>query len=193
MAKGTKVAASSTKHPDRTSGASDRPSDAAVEVLEHALTRVARAILRLGVPPHALRAGEQIDRSGYWVLMRLDESQSPVRLSDLAGLLELDLSTVSRQTRHLVDAGLVVRESDPGDGRACLLSLSERGRSVLDAVRDARRHALGAALGGWPDDDRVAIATALSKLADDLAAGPQVPAGHATTPPATPIAGAPGS
>ena len=150
-------------------------TDSAVEVLEHALTRVARAILRLGVPPDALRDGEQIDRSGYWALVRLEESPGQVRLSDLAGLLGLDLSTVSRQVRHLVDAGLVTRESDPADGRACLLGLSPRGRSVLDAVRDARRHVLARALVEWTGDDRVAIAAALSKLADDLASrdGPQ--------------------
>ena len=141
---------------------------AAVDVLEHALTRVGRAILRLRVPPHVLGEGVQIDRSGYWALVRLDESGGPVRLSDLAVLLELDLSTVSRQTRHLVEAGLVVRAADPDDGRACLLSLSDRGRAVLDAVREARRDALSAALGAWPDDERISIATALSRLADDL-------------------------
>ncbi len=142
--------------------------EAAVDMLEHALTRVARAILRLGVPPHALRKGEQIDRSGYWALVRLDESSGQVRLSDLAGLLDLDLSTVSRQVRHLVDAGLVTRRPDPLDGRACLVGLSPRGRSVLEAVRDARRDVLADALVGWSEGDRVAIASALFKLANDL-------------------------
>ena len=160
---------SGAAHSERTSGGSS-PTAAAAEVLEHALTRVARAILRLRVPSHVLEEGEQIDRSGYWALVRLDESAEPVRLSDLAALLELDLSTVSRQTRHLVDAGLVVRDPDPDDGRACLLSLSPRGRSVLDAVREARRNALSAALGSWPNEERVAIATSLSRLADDLQA-----------------------
>jgi len=160
---------SGTAHREHASGAPS-PTAAAAEVLEHALTRVARAILRLRVPSHVLEEGEQIDRSGYWALVRLDESPEPVRLSDLAALLELDLSTVSRQTRHLVDAGLVVRDPDPDDGRACLLSLSRRGRSVLDAVREARRNALSAALSSWPSEERAAIATALSRLADDLQA-----------------------
>jgi DNA-binding MarR family transcriptional regulator len=155
--------------------ASDRRTEAAVEALEHALTRVARAVLRLGVPPHALGEGEQIDRAGYWALVRLDEATDAVRLSDLAALLELDLSTVSRQIRHLVDSGLVIRESDPVDGRACLLSLSPRGRSVLDAVRDARCQVLQAALGEWRGEERAEIAAALTRLADDLQ-----PAGHAS-------------
>jgi len=146
-------------------------TDTAADELELALTRVARAVLRLGVPAQALGEGEHVDRSGYWVLFRLDESGGSVRLSDLASLLELDLSTVSRQVRHLVDSGLVTRESDPVDGRACLLGLSDRGRSVLDAVREARREVLRSALVGWHGDERVAIAEALARLADDLQRG----------------------
>ncbi|MHB8593804.1 MAG: MarR family winged helix-turn-helix transcriptional regulator, partial [Acidimicrobiales bacterium] len=120
--------------PRATAGADD-----AVETLERALTEVARSILRMGVPPDALGEGEHVDRSGYWAMARLDEAAGPVRISDLAVTLDLDLSTVSRQVRHLVDTGLVTREADPGDGRACLVGLSDRGRAVLDAVRAARR------------------------------------------------------
>jgi DNA-binding MarR family transcriptional regulator len=95
----------------------------------------------------------------------------------------MDRCAVSRQTRHLVDAGLVTREPDPDDGRACLLSLSLRGRTVLDAVREARCEALGAALGAWPENERVAIADALSRLADDLQASAHgVPMGGAAPP-----------
>ena len=132
------------------------------------MTLVARAILRLGVPAPALRQGEHVDRAGYWVLYRLAECGDTVHLSHLAALLELDLSTVSRQVRPLVEAGLVTRGSDPADGRACLLGLSERGRSVLEAVRRARRDALWEAVRAWPESDRSAIAGALTRLAADL-------------------------
>ena len=159
------------------------PGDSAIDELERALTGVARTILRLGVPPQALRDGEQIDRSGYWALVRLDESPAPVRLSDLATSLELDLSTVSRQVRNLVRTGLVTREPDPLDGRACLLSLSGRGRAVLDAVREARREALRHATLQWGPDERATIAAALARLAYDLHdASPWGPGGEAWRP-----------
>jgi len=145
-------------------------ADRAVEELEHGLISVARTILRMGIPAQALGEGEHIDRSGYWMLTRLDESAVPLRLSDLAGLLELDLSTVSRQARHLVDGGLILRVADPADGRACLVSVSARGRGVLEAVREARHDVLRAALAGWPPAARAALATSLARLADDLGA-----------------------
>jgi DNA-binding MarR family transcriptional regulator len=141
-----------------------------VEDLERALFSVARSILRMGIPSHALRAGEHIDRAGYWLLTRLDESTTPVRLSDLAALLELDLSTVSRQARQLVDGGLVTRVADAVDGRACRLSVSDRGRAVLEAVRDSRHEVLRRALHGWAPTDRATLADALARLATDIQA-----------------------
>ncbi|MHB8681207.1 MAG: MarR family winged helix-turn-helix transcriptional regulator [Acidimicrobiales bacterium] len=146
-------------------------ADDPVETLERALTVVGRAILRMSVPPEALGEGEHVDRSGYWALVRLDEASGPVRMSDLAGSLELDLSTVSRQVRHLVDTGLVTREPDPDDGRACLVGLSERGRAALDAVRAARREALAQTLAEWDDAERTALARGLRRLAAGMQAG----------------------
>jgi DNA-binding MarR family transcriptional regulator len=143
-----------------------------VEQLEGALFGVARTILRLGIPAHALRPGEHIDRSAYWMLKRLDESADPLRLSDLAGLLELDLSTVSRQARQLVDGGMMTRVADPFDGRACRVSVSERGREVLGAVSDARHDMLRQAMAVWQPDERAALAAALTRLAQDMQSAP---------------------
>jgi DNA-binding MarR family transcriptional regulator len=125
-------------------------------------------MLRMPVPPEALAEGEHVDRSGYWALVRLDEAVGPVRLSDLAMSLELDLSTVSRQVRQLVDTGLVTRHADPDDGRAALLSLSARGCQVLQAVRSARRDMLARTLSGWSTADRQQLAAVVTRLAAEM-------------------------
>ena len=135
--------------------------------LERALTLVARSILRLQVPQHVLRDGESVDKAGYWLLVRLSE-QGPIRLSELAGSVELDLSTVSRQVRDLVASGLLTKDPDPLDGRASLLGLSARGAAVLEAVSDARRQARAEALADWSDDERSTLAHSLFRLADGL-------------------------
>ncbi len=142
---------------------------AVLDRLERALTHVARAMLRLGVPAEALTEGERVERAGYWAMVRLDETGEPVRLSELACSLELDLSTVSRQVRHLVEAGLVDRHADPDDGRAALVTLSERGRGVLEAVRVARREVLGRTLAAWKASERQTLTAAVQRLADDVA------------------------
>ena len=140
------------------------------DTLERSLTEVARAILRMPVPAHVLGEGERVDRSQYWALVRLGEAPSPLRLSDLAAALELDLSTVSRQVRQLVDTGLVTREADPVDGRACLVALSDKGHAVLDAVRSARSDVLRRSMADWSDSERAALADGVERLARDLQA-----------------------
>jgi len=135
--------------------------------LERSLTQVARSILRLEVPRSELAEGESVDRAGYWLLVRLS-SQAPVRLSELADTVELDLSTVSRQMRDLVAIGLVAKVPDPLDGRASLLSLSERGWAVLEAVSEARRQALAEVINDWSDDERTALTRGLVRLEEGL-------------------------
>ncbi len=135
--------------------------------LERALTQVARAILRLEVPRSELTEGESVDRAGYWLLVRLSR-EAPMRLSELAETVELDLSTVSRQMRDLVAIGLVVKVPDPDDGRASLLSMSQRGWAVLEAVSEARRQALAEVISDWSDEERTALTRGLVRLEDGL-------------------------
>ncbi|MGA2837551.1 MAG: MarR family transcriptional regulator [Acidimicrobiales bacterium] len=135
--------------------------------LERSLTQVARAILRLEVPRSALPDGVSINRSGYWLLVRVSET-APARLSDVAEDVDLDLSTVSRQVRALVDAGLITRVPDPADGRAALLSLTEQGAAALEGVSESRRRALAEAIAGWTDEERNALASGLLRLGSGL-------------------------
>ncbi len=87
-----------------------------------------------------------------------------MRLSELADTVELDLSTVSRQMRDLVAIGLVVKVPDPNDGRASLLSLSDRGWAVLETVSEARRQALAEVIADWSDEERTALTRGLVRL-----------------------------
>jgi len=135
--------------------------------LERALTQVARAILHLGVPQQALGEGRALDRSGYWLMVRVSEN-GPIRLSDLAEAVELDLSTVSRQMRDLVEGGLITKVPDPHDGRASFLSLSARGAAVLESVSESRREALADALTDWTEEERATLAAELFRLASGL-------------------------
>jgi DNA-binding MarR family transcriptional regulator len=131
--------------------------------LERSITQVARAILRLSVPEASVPGGVTVDKAGYWLLVRTSEL-APVRLSELADSVELDLSTVSRQVRDLVGAGLLDRAPDPADGRATLVSLTAQGLAVLDAVSEARRTVLDEAVADWSPEERQALADGLTRL-----------------------------
>jgi len=155
----------------------DRPSGAPARVsagLERSFTQVARTFLRLDIPTDALPDGTSISRTGYWLLVRLSDT-GPIRLSDLAGTVELDLSTISRQIRDLVADGLIARTPDPADGRAALLSLTEPGIAVLEAVSESRRRMLALAIADWTDEERNALASGLLRLASGLQSARDLP------------------
>jgi len=114
-------------------------------------------------------SGTRLDRSAYGLLHAVDTA-GPLRLSELAQLLGVEPSTVSRQVKELARAGLLARASDPADGRAHHLALTAAGRRSLVRVRAARDQVAGAILAGWADEDVAVLAGLLSRLAADLAA-----------------------
>ncbi len=136
--------------------------------LEVALFAAARRLAKAGG-----EAPKGLDRGGYWVLAKL-ASLAPIRLSDLSAALELDPSTVSRHVKTLWHAGLVGRESDPGDRRAALLTPTDAGREALEASRRLRLQALADAMAGWPEAERTLLVELLERLVaeGDRAEGP---------------------
>ena len=111
---------------------------------------------------------DPVDRSAIIILARLDE-HGALRLSDLAGDLCLDVSTMSRHARTLEERGYITREGDPDDGRAVRLTLAEPGRAVLAGAHENRRAWLEASLADWSDEERDQLTTMLTRLTAALA------------------------
>lgn len=96
-------------------------------------------------------------------------SCGPRRATDLAAETMLDLSTVSRQIRSLIDRGLVERHPDPEDRRGALLSASPAGLLAFEHYRDQRNQKLARILEDWPAEDRHQLVRLFGRLNDDLA------------------------
>jgi len=97
------------------------------------------------------------DRSALLLLWPLLH-EGPMRLRDLAEAKGADASTVSRQAAQLVTSGLVRREVDTTDRRACVLALTDDGREACRHMTESRREAIEEALRHW-SDARVAAFT----------------------------------
>jgi DNA-binding MarR family transcriptional regulator len=144
--------------------------DADYDVIEQAVGR----ILRQSRTPRfgdAIRdrAGVKLDRASYGVLARLG-TLAPIRLSDLAQELGVDVSTVSRQVQALEQKGLVAREPDPDDGRAVLLQLTRKGKAVRAKMQAAWQETIAGLLGDWKPADISVFATLLDRFASNLEA-----------------------
>lgn len=143
-------------------------SATAIADFADALSRV----VRLGGLPRfaehvAARAGIHLDRSAYVLLASL-VAQQPSRIGELAELLSLDVSTVSRQVHALEEAGLARREPLPADRRGSLLVATEAGAVAVAAQRHARRELFAQLLADTPDEELETVARLLHRLADRL-------------------------
>ena len=94
----------------------------------------------------------------------------PARLSSLASVMCLDLSTVSRQVPALEKHGWVARTRDPGDHRAQLLELTPAGHDMLQAVRRSRAEVLTRLLPDWSSTEMRQFAAQLARFNDDVTA-----------------------
>jgi DNA-binding MarR family transcriptional regulator len=113
------------------------------------------------------RAGVDLERSGWILLARIDELE-PVRLSDVAAAVGIEISTASRQVARLVERGFVERATDPKDGRAVVHRLTPDGRDALGRIRRARREWLEEVLAGFDGAECDALAGLFERLVDEV-------------------------
>ena len=96
----------------------------------------------------------------------------PLRVSDVAARLHVDLSVASRQVAALDRAGHVTRTPDGDDRRALIVALTDGGRAVLQDTHRRMVDAFGAALAGWSDTEITALTAGLSRLRNDFETTP---------------------
>jgi DNA-binding MarR family transcriptional regulator len=92
----------------------------------------------------------------------------PIRVSDVATRLSVDLSVASRQLTALVKAGYVTSETDGDDGRAMLLTTTDAGRHALKESHRRMVHVFQGALADWTETDVTALSDALARLRADF-------------------------
>ncbi len=117
----------------RNVSASDVPGDHdVVLLLEACAARLGDDVLAQVRADH----GDDVRfRDGYVFQHLLD---GPKSISELADRLGVTQQAMSKQVGDLLRRELVVKHRDPKDGRAWLVSLSDRGLGVIEAGRRAR-------------------------------------------------------
>ncbi len=120
----------------------------------------------------ARRVHPDMDAAGYALISQIElgtASGGPgVRASDVAQVLGLDKSTVSRGITQLENLGLIERLGDPDDGRARLLRLTAIGAESFGAMRTQRQTEFRAILDRWNPTDLADLGRLLSRLNTDL-------------------------
>lgn len=95
-------------------------------------------------------------------------TEGPQRTSAVSSILHAEISTISRQISALVQRGLIERQADPDDGRACLLTPTEKGRNAFDCSRIALGRWLFTMVRDWESSETEQLITLLDRLSASL-------------------------
>jgi DNA-binding MarR family transcriptional regulator len=122
-------------------------------------------MVRRDIERHALA---ELGTQGFTALAVV-QVHGPLRVSDVAQRLGVDLSVASRQLAALAAEGYVERREDTRDRRAQMVAVTSSGRRVL---RESHRRMVAAfthVLGDWSDADVDALTSGLERLREDFA------------------------
>ncbi len=136
--------------------------DTEIRNLEHEFTLLLGHIRR-SFRENAHRVSPGMLPGTYKVLTFL-ASDGPVTASEIAEKFMLDKGHVSRMIKDLDDRKLVLRDTNPSDKRAFLLSVSEFGRDRLNVARRPTRDGLATALAGFDPEDIATTSRVLNAL-----------------------------
>lgn len=96
-------------------------------------------------------------------LARLERS-GPHRLCELHGPEGVSQPAMTQLITRLEREGLASRGSDPEDGRAVVVTVTDEGRAAVARRREGRARALSALLRQLPADEHAALLAALPAL-----------------------------
>lgn len=91
-----------------------------------------------------------------------------ISLIELADLLGLDKSTMSRTINNLVDAGLVKREIDSENRRYISIQLTDKGTEVFKSIEDSMRGYYSTIYKSIPEDKRMQVLESLEILVKSI-------------------------
>ena len=126
-----------------------------------------------------LEAAHGLPLSSYEVLMHLaDADGQRMRMSDLADMVILSRSGLTRLVDRLEREGLIARESCPSDARGSYATLTTAGRRKLDAARAT--HLAGVRslfLAHFSAEEQEVLGAAWERVLPGVGAAPGAPCG----------------
>jgi DNA-binding MarR family transcriptional regulator len=147
-------------------------ADESVDAITDALIIASRLLMAVSARSIA-EVDESLTIPQFRVLVILS-SRGPSNLAALAGLLDVQPSTIGRMVDRLVSAGLIDRRPHPSSRRELVVELTARGRDVVDTVTARRRREIARVVQAMPARERRGLVRALTAF---TAAGGEPPAG----------------
>lgn len=87
-----------------------------------------------------------------------------ISLNELAGVLGLDKSTMSRTINNLVEDNLVIRDTHPEDRRYITIKLTGKGQVVFKSIEDSMHIYYNGIFNSIPEDKKAQVLESLQLL-----------------------------
>lgn len=145
--------------------------DDSIDEITDALLTASRLLVAMSARSIAL-VDENITIPQFRTLVILS-TRDPVNLATLAGVLDVAPSTTGRMVDRLVTAGLIDRRPHPDSRRELVVTLSKRGRRVVNEVTSRRRDEIARVVASMPPGEGRGLVRALTAFTD---AGGELPA-----------------
>ncbi|WKG02497.1 MarR family winged helix-turn-helix transcriptional regulator [Mycolicibacterium sp. HK-90] len=140
------------------------PTDSSVEAVSAMLVASADLMWR------HLADRKGLSASATLVLVRLNR-EGPMRVTALAEAEGASQSGMTQLVQRLESQGLLERCSDPDDGRACLVKVSEGGHRLWEERAAVRKERIAALLAGLSEEDQTTLwlaARVSARLVDQM-------------------------
>jgi DNA-binding MarR family transcriptional regulator len=141
------------------------------------------ARLRLGVTRLARRLRQEAEAGvtpSMLSALSSAERQGSLTMSDLCHAEQVQPPTMTRIVAALVEAGLVVREADPSDGRVAWVNVTPEGRRLLERSRRRKEAYLAKALRSLEPEELRSLEAA-AEILERLTDVPSTPPSGART------------
>ncbi|WP_280835177.1 MarR family winged helix-turn-helix transcriptional regulator [Mycolicibacterium frederiksbergense] len=114
----------------------------------------------------ATTADTELSQPSY-ALLRVLIDEGPQPTGQLAKKAHMDPGMATRRVKALVEAGLISRHADHGDGRISIVEATDDGRHSAAALQELRRDHLARALSAWSATDLRQLDQLLARFLDD--------------------------
>ena len=90
--------------------------------------------------------------------------------SELAEFLEITPATLTNKIKRMERAGLVIRQRDPQDARISRVYMTEKGRGIMDNLRENLMAMEAVLLKGFSDEEIESIKSQLMRVFENIEA-----------------------
>lgn len=112
------------------------------------------------------RRNYPLERAHYLLLLQVQPEAK--KINDLANILALDATTVTRQVNAMQKNGLIEKKTDPSDRRIIWVSATEKGAQLATEMRDIRIERINEMLRDWTEEEKDTFSEMLGRCNKSL-------------------------